>query len=646
MASFDLKPAEGTPIPLVMSSRANRSRNSSPNWLKSFGGPKFIKRSAAAFAVAVLVLAAGTLLLPALLSSEAAKARIEAVLSSWLDVAVTIKGPQKLAFFPDTRLSLEDVGLESRDGSWRLESPQISARLDFKSLFFGEIAASTFTIQSPEISVKMPVRAETDWPSTLSRTGREIARLFRHRLSIVDGRLLDASGDPRNLLSGIHLDFSAGPGGANALLRGRFSAFEQDFDIRLAAGDLAVLAGTAGGKLALSLGSPLLSFNLDGVTLPDDSRVKGTLDVSTGDLRQLLRQFGAGLPPGATLGAAHLSGQGAFALSSLEFDAATLDFDGNTGDGRLSLRPLAARPLLEGTLAFDRLNASAYLENLWMALGADEQSDWRLAQAMETLDLDLRLSSNAVDIGPLTLGRSALAVLLREDDMVVDISEAELQGGMGRARLRLHPDPSRRSLYSADWEVAFRDVGLAGLPLPELSYLPLSGKAAFEMKGHAEGGTLGELRQGFTVSSTIDLEQAVVEGIDLDSEMIKLDSTEKSEITSSNRTAIASGQLTMTMDGGDFGIEKLLLATSAHSVLLKGKLQRSDGMLSLRGRVTAAAPVPPAEGAADVTGSAGEEGAGRADGTVEAREFLPFLVRGSWREPKILPDLGALNPRK
>lgn len=624
--------------------RATRSWSRPLNWFMSLGRATAVKRTAAALAAVVALSVAAALLLPAVLSSDAAKARVEAVLSGWLDVTVTIEGPQRLAFFPDTRLYLGNVGLESRDGLWRLESPMISAGLNLKSLLFGEVAASTFTIQDPEITLTEGIPPGADWSSALERAGREVARLFRHRLSIVDGRLL-AGNDPRPVLSAIHLDFSAEPSGANALLRGRFSAFEQEFDIRLAAGDLALLSGRAAGNLSLSLGSALLSFNLDGAVLSDSGKVRGTLDVSTGDLRQLMRQFGAGLPPGATLGAARLSGVGAFSPSSLEFDAATLDLDGNTGDGRLTLRPLAARPLVEGTLAFDRLDASAYLENLWAVLGAEVQSDWRLAQAVETLDLDVRLSSNAVDLGPLMLGRSALALLLREDDMVVDVSEAELQGGVGRGRFRLHPNASKPRLFAADWEVVFSGVGLAGLPLPKVSYLPLSGKAAFEMKGHAEGGTLGEMKRGFTAGSTLDLTQAVIEGMDLDSEMIKLGSAEKPGVVSSNRTAIATARLAVTMGSGDFGIDELELVTAAHNLSLSGKLQRSDGALSLRGSVQAAKPIPPVEEGVDVSGSSGEESAEN-DGGPGAPEFLPFLVRGTWREPKILPDLGALNPRK
>lgn len=582
-----------------------------------------LRRMAIAAAALLLGATAVALLLPLALSSEAAKTRVASALSDWLGVSVSIGGDPRLRLFPDARLSLDDIRIASRDGYWRLEAPRLNAHLDLSSLLAGEITASSFELQSPRIEFAERQGGEADIPA-LSRLARhELKRLFRQRLKIVDGRIKGMAGAGEGEFSAVELSLDADRDGNNAVMRARFDIGRHPFDLRVTLGNTGILDASASGAVAVSLASPIVSLKLAGTAIAGDDRVSGTLEISTSDLRQLAREGGAELGHRASLGAARLSGEGTFGVGGIEFNRVRVDLDGNTGEGRLAFRPFAPRPMLEGTLAFERLDATAYLEDLNALLQMDQSRPADISTMLSAADIDLRLSAGAVDLGDFALGRTGLAFLLREDDLVVDVSEAELIGGSGRAHLRL--TPAALPAHVLDLAAAFTALRIADLPRADARVLPTGGLASLSLDAKSSGETFSELARQVSGSLTAKIAEPSVSGLDFGAEVARLAAAAGAD--PAGRAAAAEPphlELQAGFTRREMQIDRLSLSSAGYLVKAKGRLQFSDGNLALRAKASPLAAAQAAENR-------------------EPAAAIPFLVRGTWREPKLLPDLKGVS---
>ncbi|MBA5778328.1 hypothetical protein H2509_14455 [Stappia sp. F7233] len=581
-----------------------------------------IRRAAlAAVGLAAMALATG-LLLPLLLSSDAAKDRVEAALSNWLGVSVTIAGDHELRFIPDARLTLNDIHLASQDGLWRLDAPRLTAHLDLFGLVLGKVSASTFELQEPRIETAYWRSSRTDVPSLSQQVQHELARLFRYRLKLNNGQLRGKGSAPGEAVTNIDLSLSANEG-KNAILRAKFEYHAHPFELRLTLSDIAMLNNKAPGELAASLVSPVISAKLAGRTIEGDGRVIGTLDLSTSDLRRLSREMGADFPHRASFGAARLSGQGTFNGNGAEFDQLRIDIDGNSGEGRLAIRPFGVRPTIEGTLAFDRVDATAYLDDLKALFDRRNQASPNLTGLLDAADIDLRMSALSIELGHVTLGRTGLAFLMREDDLVVDISEAELIGGTGRGHLRLSPDAL--PLHSLDIELNAANIEMANLPLADATVTPNGGKASLSLRAKSTGTTLADLagNLGGKIAGSIDNPR--VSGLDLGAEVARMNAAARAGIVSNSGSARQGLKLEADFSPQEMQIEKLSWAAAGYLIDARGKLQFVDGGLALRAK---ARTLPSAD--AETEADAGAP-------------YVPFLIRGTWRQPKLLPDLKGVS---
>jgi uncharacterized protein involved in outer membrane biogenesis len=145
---------------------------------------------------------------------------------------------------------------------------------------------------------------------------------------------------------------------------------------------------------------------------------------------------------------------------ALHFPSARFKLDANTAAGSLMINCDGERPLIDGTLAFERFELSGLMARTdseatssIIASTVKQTVDWLpphlhkfLSEAslpiLRQLDIDLRVSAESTVAGELALGRTAASLTLHDGRILVDFAEMQLPNG-GSGSLQLTVDTSR-----------------------------------------------------------------------------------------------------------------------------------------------------------------------------------------------------------
>lgn len=186
----------------------------------------------------------------------------------------------------------------------------------------------------------------------------------------------------------------------------------------------------------LSVKGGLLEASFDGLLdVAEDLQISGQTEISTPSIRRAARWFGVPIPTAAGLNAAAFKGQFTWARRSLAIEDAKITIDGNEANGALALNIAGERPLVDGTLAFNALDLTPYLEAARSQSFIFERltsswSEFDLAfPIIKNFDADLRISAPKIAVNGFGFGRGAAAITVRSGKMIADIAELELPAG-------------------------------------------------------------------------------------------------------------------------------------------------------------------------------------------------------------------------
>jgi AsmA-like protein len=223
--------------------------------------------------------------------------------------------------------------------------------------------------------------------------------------------------------------------------------------------------------ITASLDSAMLTASLDGsILLADNPRLLSPrTEINIPHLRQAARWLGAGWPSGYGFDDFHAKGQLEWANRALAFQKAVLQMDGNEAEGTLSVNFAPSRPAVDGTLGLKTLDLSKYLSS---RSAAEQGSDRNLLTLVsgakglefpliESVDADLRISSDSVVVPGLTIGHSAATISLKGGKMLADVAELEIDDGTrGGGQLRIDTNGSHPN-YDVHVKLESIDLGQA-----------------------------------------------------------------------------------------------------------------------------------------------------------------------------------------
>jgi uncharacterized protein involved in outer membrane biogenesis len=448
---------------------------------------------AAVFAVALLVAVALVAVLPFLIEGHGVRESLIRSLSAWSGGAVTLDGPLRIANFASLSIEAKGVRFAATPrlapiGAVQARSVIATARL--RSLLLGHLEFKTVLLESPRFVFKRDTAQ-----ARLSFSGVESA----------GPALALAERSPFEHLKLRDCLFVSAQTGHGAYKRFRVGEISVDKE---AAG-----AGSNTYPASLYLRDIGFEASFRGILDSLGQSALGAFRLTAASSHPAAERITASIAPWENGQSVSLGGDLSWSGARAALDNARVSFGDHGAKGSLALAVRRGRGLLEGTLAYDKLDWVRAPRKDGEAGGTLLDSVRALTfasgEAGRNLDLDMRISAERFLAGPYEAGPLALALTSSGGRFSLDIAELALFGGKITGRIDYdyaHPLPltikaSGTHIDSGVLASALMlPFGVSGQAAVRLALdMPLSGKPlAEEMQASTSNFTI-EFPSGGTI---------------------------------------------------------------------------------------------------------------------------------------------------
>ncbi|MGE0750448.1 MAG: AsmA family protein [Variibacter sp.] len=599
--------------------------------MKSIRGLKRLGFGLAAVAAAgVAALAA----LPLFVRADVVRDAVQTELRTVTGLDLTLRGDVVVSLFPIGSVRFADVTLSSdRDGQPALTAERLRAHLRFLPLLLGRIEVADVALVHPRILVDIDTSGRSNWSVLLDTLTRAlqpgadaVERMPFSEVRVTGGTVLinDEKRGISETMEGVELSLAWPAISKSFGATGQFLWRGEKVDASLNIGDFfAALSGARSG-VKLRLASSLLKLGFDGhASYRPTLKVEGNLSADSISLRSALRWTGQTPPPGGGLGRFTLKSQTNVVGTTVALSNVNVELDGNAAEGVLTITS-DDHAVLQGTLAADSFDATPYISTIRL-LGANER-EWSSAPidlgGLSGMQFDLRLSAARVQVGSVKVGRTAAAATLRSGKLGLVIGEAQAFGGVVKGSVNL-----ARSHPGADLQaqVQFADVDLDACLAALFGLRRLEGRGNLQLALNGAGPDVLSLTRTVKGTAVMSAHDGALTGVNVEQLLRRL---ERRPLSGGNefrngRTPFENLTVNAKITDGVATIEDVKLEGASVRLALGGSASIPARDLDLKGTASLLAARDNAPGSFD----------------------LPFVVRGPWDDPLMLPDVESLIRR-
>jgi hypothetical protein len=246
-------------------------------------------------------------------------------------------------------------------------------------------------------------------------------------------------------------------------------------------------------------------------------RLTGSLDFIAPRLREVARWIGVSLPQAGNLEGLRLRGALDWTGGTMAFSTATLTLDGNEGVGAITIARGGERTAVEGTLAFKRLDLTPYVnstmvERTLLAPIFTVTQPPVITSLLDSLDADLRISSDALVIPGIEAGQGAIAVTLKNGKLLADVAELAIEDGVFKGQFSVERNGSEPR-YGLTGKLDGVEAGR--LLQKSLGRNPLQGKADVTLSLTTVGDTREDLLMALDGRAKVVMRESARLGLDL-----------------------------------------------------------------------------------------------------------------------------------
>jgi AsmA protein len=595
--------------------------------------------AAAVVAVAFGALFILTLLIPADTVRDSVKAEIRAV--TGLDPV--LRGAVAISLFPTGTVVFNDVALgDDHGGEPAMTVQQLMVRLRFFPLLIGRVEIADVSLVRPTIAITFTPDGGSNWSSHVGMLANALQPALQsgsqsspdRALSFSEIRISDGTvilrNDARKIVETLSdVEFSlAWPSIARTFgATGHFIWHDEPIEATLSLSDfVAALVGDSSGLKVRLNGAPI-KFAFDGtISNRPTLRMEGTLATDSASLRDTLRWAAHRTPPGGGFGRFALRAQTNVTGGNISLSGVNVELDGNVGEGALTFDS-GGRQTVQGTLATEGLDLTPYISAIRLLTSGDR--NWERVpitlDGLNDVDVDLRLSAARVTLGTAKLGRTAVAANLRGGNFTVTVGESEAFGGVVRGSFGLAHAPVGADVKA---QLQFADVDLDQALGEMFGIRRLEGKGNLGFAIDSSGDSIYGLTKSLNGTASLTSRKGAIVGLNVEQLLKRL---AKSPLSGSGndlrsgKTPYDQLMVSLKIDQGTVNVDDVHIEGPALRLGLGGSASIPDRELDLNGT------------AALLSASSNTE-------PVTAFE-LPFIVRGPWDDPLMLPDPKMLIQR-
>ena len=565
----------------------------------------------------------------ALISRDAVRVQTIDEIRAVTGLNPTLGGDATVTLFPRGSVSFADVVLGDAARP-ALTAERLTARLRFFPLLLGRVEIADVSLEHPTIDISLEANGRSNWSGlieALARSKANAPHVTAFTEIRIDGGTVTVH-EPDHKLSETLDDMElslAWPSISKTFgATGRFVWHGEPVDMSLALGDFAAaLAGNRSG-LKVRLAAAPMKIAFDGaIGMKPTLKIDGTLAADSASLRDALIWTGQQPLPGGGFGRFSLKAVTDVVGGTIGMTNVNVELDGNAAEGVLNFAT-EGRKALQGTLAADTLDLTPYMSTV--RLLSTNQHEWNNGRitldGLSDTDIDLRLSAANVVMANAKMGRTAIAANLRGGQLTVTVGEAQAYGGVIKGSLALAKVDSGVDIKS---QLQFADVDLESCLGQLFGLHRLEGKGTIALTVEGSGASVLAVTRTLNGTASLTGEHGTLAGINVEQLLRRLE----------RRPLSGGGEFR----SGSTPYDKLAVSMKVAQGRVTVEDAKIDGA-AVRLAMTGSASIP--ERDLDLRGSAALVTADRPG----APPFeLPFVVRGSWDDPIMLPDAEALIRR-
>lgn len=484
---------------------------------------KFAVKSLKAFIGLCIVLIILAYTAPLLLDKTTLRSQASQRLSQWLGGTILVHGPIKISYFPDVTVSAQHVHLErikQLDIVSNFTTKKLTARLNWWSLFFGEIEIKELTLEQPKIVMAGAADKEQgEQPQTLKLI--PILQFFQRssvgKIEVQDGEIsrvfdtahIEQNKTPENaqnniLISSINGTLTTPQPKQSFSAQGRLHWRGEPLSFTFSATSPEKIAAPINMPLTFTLQSKLVRSRFSGkLTASKTIQLSGEHALNISDLAKFTQWTGYDFNLSAKRKTLSATGAFNWGNNKISFDKARFTFDKNQAMGTMNVDLSEKTALIDGTLAFDTLDISPYLSSANNNKAATDLSDVNANPftILRSINADLRLSFSRIIAGAIESKRAALAISLRNGKMLTDFADLEIFEGTATGNVAINTqNDAPHFIINARLKGVQTHELLASLTLPS----PVTGKANLTFDLNGEGANLLSLKN--TLNGNIQYE--------------------------------------------------------------------------------------------------------------------------------------------
>ncbi len=598
--------------------------------------------------LAAATLAAGVfgalVILSFLIPADTVRDSIKAEIRGVTGLDPVLGGNVAVSLFPTSTVVFDQVALgDNQSGEPAMTVEQLVVRLRFFPLLIGRIEIADLSLVRPTITISFTPDGRSNWSSHVEMLARALQPnrgqgsdqspdrgVSFSEIRIGDGKVIlrDDARKITETLTDVEFALAWPSISKTFAATGRFMWHDEVIEGAFSLSDfVAALVGDRSGLKVRFNGAPAkLAF--DGyISHSPTLRMEGTLVADSPSLRDTLRWAAHRAPPGGGFGRFSLKAQTNVVGGNVALSGVNVELDGNVGEGALTFAT-TGRQSLQGTLATDGLDLTPYVSAIRLLTSGDRS--WERVpitlDGFNDMDVDLRLSAARVTLANVKLGRTAVAANVRGGRFTVTVGESEAFGGVVKGSFGLGRSPGGAEFKA---QLQFVDVELDQCLGELFGIHRIEGKGNLGFAVDGRGQSVYGLTQGLNGTASLVSRKGAIAGLNVEQLLKRL---AKSPLSGGNE--LRSGKTPYSLLSAGVKIDQGTI--NVDDVRIEGP--------SLRLALAGSASIPARE--LDLTGTASLLGSAASGAADAAPAFeLPFMVRGPWDDPLLLPDVQVLMKR-
>ena len=490
-----------------------------------------MKRIITGTCVVLVIIAALLAAVPFLVSSETVRNGITAKIEKLTGRKVSFQGNPSLSFSPFLGFEISDLELidplRPQDAIPLLKVEKVKAQINLLPALTGNVEITEYQFLRPRFFFKTYSDGTENWSFEKGAFDDALKVASNNRTNQTDTAIPTITIGDLVIKDGIFVyeDAIAGTNKTITSLNGKISWYDTQSELDISGNGIwqgeGITANAtieepikilSGGESPtfVELNSQPLSFTFDGLAnMLASLFVKGDLNAKSPSISRLLEVFEIDLGGLNNSEDWNVTGVLEATANSTNLSDATFAIGENTATGviRLSSNELG-KLKLDGTLAFEELD----LVNSFNSLGFTNDQKTQ-PQLIKGLKIDLRVSSQTINVGTITLDKVAAALIADNEGWTFDIGDASAFNGKLVAKL------GKR--LANDKQQAFVDISASNMDSESISNLvdskliSITGKTSFTTSLRTNKLNDGILSTGLNGTFTGDFSSGTLAGINL-----------------------------------------------------------------------------------------------------------------------------------